>query len=292
MQKQALGKGLSALIPENAKLPNKEEKENIILNVDINNIIPNMYQPRKHFDESKIAELADSIKAKGILNPIIVREEGDNRYQIIAGERRWRAAKLAGIERVPVILQKVDNREMLELSIIENIQRDDLNPLEESEAYQALLKEFNLTHEEISARVGKSRAAVTNTLRLLKLPYEIKDGLRKNLISMGHARALLAVDNEGEMLRLYNTIINDGISVRETEMLAKKLSKEETDDKENRQPLKSKVTVEIRMVEEELMEFLGTKVTIKDKKHRGKIIIEYYSLDDFERIMDKMKNEK
>ncbi|MBP7654567.1 ParB/RepB/Spo0J family partition protein [Candidatus Dependentiae bacterium] len=292
MQKQVLGKGLDALIPENTKMP-ESPKDNIVKIININKIIPNMYQPRKTFEESKIQELADSIKSKGILNPIIAREEGTDRYQIIAGERRWRAAKIAGIENIPVIIQKVDNKEMLELSIIENIQRDDLNSIEEAEAYQSLLKEFNLTHEEISLRVGKSRTSITNILRLLKLPYEIKDGLRKNIISMGHARAILGLDNEGDMLRLFNTIVNDGISVRETERLVKKLLKQNEDDEESssKPPLKSKITVEIRMMEEELMEYLGTKVHIKDKKHRGKIVIEYYSLDDFERILDKIKNE-
>nr|HPG32075.1 ParB/RepB/Spo0J family partition protein [bacterium] len=223
MQKQTLGKGLNALIPENSKMTNASDDNSVLKTINIDKIIPNMYQPRKTFDEAKIQELADSIKSKGILNPIIVREEGGDRFQIIAGERRWRAAKIAGIENVPVIVQKVDNKEMLELSIIENIQRDDLNSIEEAEAYQALLKEFNLTHEEISLKVGKSRTSITNSLRLLKLPYEIKDGLRKNLISMGHARTILGLSSEGDMLRLYNTVVNEGISVRETERLVKKL---------------------------------------------------------------------
>jgi len=233
--------------------------------------------------------LADSIKSIGIINPLIVREEGDNKYQLIAGERRWRAAKLAGISHIPVIVQKADNQEMLEVAIIENIQRVDLNALEEAEAYQALLKEFGMTHEEIAEKVGKNRSTVTNTLRLLKLPFEIKDALRKNIITMGHARALLALeDNETEMLKVFKTIINDGISVRETELLIKKLSKSEEKTGAVR-AVKSRVTVEIRHLEEELMEHLGTKVSIKDKNHRGKIIIEYYSLDDFERLMDKIK---
>ena len=233
--------------------------------------------------------MADSIKSIGIINPLIVREEGDNKYQLIAGERRWRAAKLAGISHIPVIVQKADNQEMLEVAIIENIQRVDLNALEEAEAYQALLKEFGMTHEEIAEKVGKNRSTVTNTLRLLKLPFEIKDALRKNIITMGHARALLALeDNETEMLKVFKTIINDGISVRETELLIKKLSKSEEKTGAVR-AVKSRVTVEIRHLEEELMEHLGTKVSIKDKNHRGKIIIEYYSLDDFERLMDKIK---
>ncbi|HPP87405.1 MAG TPA: ParB/RepB/Spo0J family partition protein [bacterium] len=289
MQKPVLGKGINALIPENATPLTEKPQNNIILYVSIDSIKPNIYQPRKAFDESNLQELADSIKSIGIINPLIVREEGDNKYQLIAGERRWRAAKLAGISHIPVIVQKADNQEMLEVAIIENIQRVDLNALEEAEAYQALLKEFGMTHEEIAEKVGKNRSTVTNTLRLLKLPFEIKDALRKNIITMGHARALLALeDNETEMLKVFKTIINDGISVRETELLIKKLSKSEEKTGAVR-AVKSRVTVEIRHLEEELMEHLGTKVSIKDKNHRGKIIIEYYSLDDFERLMDKIK---
>ncbi|HON56454.1 MAG TPA: ParB/RepB/Spo0J family partition protein [bacterium] len=289
MQKPVLGKGINALIPENATPLAEKPQNNIILYVSIDSIKPNIYQPRKAFDESNLQELADSIKSVGIINPLIVREEGDNKYQLIAGERRWRAAKLAGISHIPVIVQKADNQEMLEVAIIENIQRVDLNVLEEAEGYQALLKEFGMTHEEIAEKVGKNRSTVTNTLRLLKLPFEIKDALRKNIITMGHARALLALeDNETEMLKVFKTIINDGISVRETELLIKKLSKSEEKTGGVR-AVKSRVTVEIRHLEEELMEHLGTKVSIKDKNHRGKIIIEYYSLDDFERLMDKIK---
>ena len=294
MAKSVLGKGLGALIPENDnstsnpnynEISNIEEK-NFIKEVNISKLKPNMYQPRKTFNEDKLNELADSIKSKGILNPIIVREESGDNYQIIAGERRWRASKLIGLEKVPVIIQKVDNIEMLELAIIENIQRDDLNPLEEAESYQVLLKEFNLKHEEIAEKVGKSRANITNMLRILKLSYEIKEGLKNKLISMGHARALLGLKNENLMLKLYKLIIEEKLSVRETEKKVKDLNTDKILEKKIKK--KKIISPEITNLENNLMDYLGTKVNIKDKNSKGQIVIDYYSLDDFERIMDKM----
>jgi len=289
--RQALGKGLDALIPENNSDITITDDKDItgVKIVNIESITPNIYQPRKNFDENSLNELADSIKTKGLLNPILVREEGADRYQIIAGERRWRAAKLAGLKEIPVIVKQVDNAEMSELSLIENIQRDNLNPMEEAEAYNSLLTNFNLTHEEIAERVSKNRSTITNMLRLLKLPFEIKNALRKNQISMGHARALLSIEDENKMLAVYNAIISDGLSVRETEQKAKLMTAEdETDTKSIKKP-KSRLTVELRHIQEELMEYLGTKVEIKDKNNKGKIIIEYFSIDDFDRIIEKIK---
>ena len=290
---QRLGRGLDALISESSasQVSSNAKKSRLINEVDIDKIIPNAYQPRENFDPAKLQELADSIKALGIISPLIVREEGSDRYQLIAGERRLRAAKLAELKTVPVIFQKADNMEMLEIALIENVQRDDLNPLDEAKAYSLLMNDFSLKHEEIAERVGKSRASVTNSMRLLKLPHEVKEGLKKNLISMGHARALLGFNDESDILRIFRNIISDGLSVRETESLVKKISEEEdADSGDGEKRVRPKVSVEIRKLEEELMEHLGTKVSVKDRKHRGKIIIEYYSLDDFERILDRIKN--
>lgn len=290
---QRLGRGLDALISESsaAQASSGAKKNRLINEVEIEKIIPNAYQPRENFDPAKLQELADSIKALGIINPLIVREEGNDRYQLIAGERRLRAAKIAELKTVPVIFQKADNMEMLEIALIENVQRDDLNPIDEAKAYSLLMNDFSLKHEEIAMRVGKSRAAVTNSMRLLKLPHEVKDGLKKNIVSMGHARALLALEDENDILRLFRTVVSEGLSVREVEALIKKIieGRDETDDGDTKRS-RPKVSVEIRQLEEELMELLGTKVSVKDRKNRGKIVIEYYSLDDFERILDKIKN--
>jgi ParB family chromosome partitioning protein len=292
MVRPALGKGLGALIPENTKAPEKKEinkNEKLILQVDVDKIFPNKYQPRKFFDDDKLLELSESIRVKGVLNPILVREESSGHYQIIAGERRWRASKIAGIEKVPIVPLKVNNNEMLELAIIENVQRDDLNCLEEAESYQLLLNEFNLKHDQIAERVGKSRTAITNILRLLKLPYEIKNSLRANDISMGHARALLSLKTENIMMKVYKKIINEKLSVRETESLIRKITAQKDDIEINTKLKKTgKVKPEIKNIEEKIMESLGTKVQIKDNKNRGKIIIEYYNLDDFQRILGKL----
>jgi ParB family chromosome partitioning protein len=289
MTKSVLGKGLGALIPENDEPESNSIDNNIVKLIDIEKIKPNMYQPRQNFDESNLNDLADSIKSKGIINPITVREESDDNYQLIAGERRWRAAQIAQLDKIPAIIHKVDNKDMLELAIIENIQRDNLNPLDEAESYNKLLTEFELTHQQISEQVGKSRTVISNMLRLLKLPYEIKQSLRNNEISMGHARTLLSSENENIMLKVYKTIIKEGISVRETEQLIKKMSNKDS-KKANESAVSEKdKPAHIVSVEETLGERLGTKVTVKDNNNKGKIIIEYYNLNDFERIMDKIK---
>ncbi|KAF0122561.1 MAG: chromosome partitioning protein ParB family [bacterium] len=279
-KRKVLGKGLGALIPE---INQYDDKDNYVY-CNVEDIKPNKFQPRKGFDEAGIEELVVSIKEKGIIQPLIVRDVGDG-YELIAGERRWRAAKRAGITEVPVIVKKASDTEVLELSLIENIQREDLSCLEEAEAYKQLTKEFTLTQEEVAKRVGKDRSTITNYLRLLKLPLEIRDGLSRDVVTMGHARAFLSLETPVKQREAYRQVLKRGLSVRQTEKMVRGLKKE----KKNK-PLERDKDIHLDAIKNELIKQFGTQVKIVARKGgRGKIEIEFYSLDDLDRIIETLK---
>ena len=284
MERKVLGKGLQALIPETAK-PLLETEEKII-NLTIEQIKPSTLQPRANFDPQRQKELVDSIKEKGVVQPVLVRptEAG---YELIAGERRLRAVKSLGFEKIPAIVKTVSNEEALELSLIENIQRQDLNSIEEAHAYRRLGEEFHLTQEQIAQAVGKDRATITNILRLLKLPLKVQNYLIKGEISMGHARAILVLASPEEQLKFCQKIIERGLSVREVENLTKKV----TLVKGHKRKLHAR-DHHLVSLEEQLQRVLGTKVRIQHRQKRGAIIIEYYSHADLERILHILKVKK
>lgn len=293
VKRNGLGKGLDSLIPNKSNVksspsPEKkiekdenESKSGEIL-VKLNQVEPNRDQPRKEFDEDSLMELADSIKQFGVLQPLIVQKKKDY-YEIIAGERRWRAAKLAGIKEIPVIIKNFTNQEIVEISLIENIQRENLNPIEEAMAYKRLLEEFNLKQDEVAERVSKSRTAVTNSMRLLKLSSRVQQMIVDDMISTGHARALLAIDDEEQQYQLAIKIFDEKLSVRETEKLVKALKNPKKEIKKE-QP--EHVFV-YQNLEEHMKNIIGTKVKVNAKANgKGKIEIEYYSEDELERIYD------
>lgn len=284
MERKVLGRGLEALIPESAKpLLEKEEK---IVNLDIAQIKPSTFQPRANFNPQHLKELTDSIKEKGVVQPVLVRPS-ESGYELIAGERRFRAVKNLGYAKIPAIIKSVNNQEALELSLIENIQRQDLNAIEEARAYQRLGGEFHLTQEQIAQAVGKDRVTITNILRLLKLPQKIQDYLIRGELTAGHARAILALPTEEEQLKFCQRIISQGLSVREAENLTKK----ETLVKSHKRKFPAK-DHHLAALEEELQRVLGTKVRIHHKQKRGTIIIDYYSHADLERILHILKVKK
>ena len=294
MAARGLGKGLDSLIP-NALGETKTKKETTVKSktettegkepqtlVKITKVEPNREQPRKNFDEDALQELADSIKQFGLLQPILVQDRKEY-YEIIAGERRWRAAKLAGLKEVPVIIRNYTEQEIVEISLIENIQREDLNPIEEAQAYKRLLTEFHLKQDEVAERVSKSRAAVTNSIRLLKLNEEVQRMVVDEMISTGHARALLAVENPEEQYNLAQRIFDEKLSVRDVEKLVKNLHKpakpKKVDDKT--------MQVIYQDIEEKLKQKLGRKVTVTSKgEGSGKIEIEFYNHEDLDRLLD------
>lgn len=278
-KRMALGKGLGALLPEFGQAEPKT-----LLYCGIEEIIPNRSQPRKHFDESKLQELAESIKEKGILEPLIVRRT-DQGYELIVGERRWRAAQKAGLKEVPVIVKEVEGREVLEISLIENLQREDLNPIEAAEAFKHLIEEFNLSQEDLSKRIGKDRTTITNTLRLLKLPLEVRNQLLQNRITSGHARAILSLESKEKQKELCALIIKKGLSVREAESIAKRWAEK---PKKSITPVKPRGDLESQLssLQDSMRKYLGTKVHITQKGKRGKIEVEYYSHEDLERIVE------
>jgi len=278
-KRMALGKGLGALIPE---LEQAEEKT--LLYCGIEEIRPNRSQPRKHFDESKLQELAESIKEQGILEPLIVRRI-DQGYELIVGERRWRAAQKAGLKEVPVLVKEVEGRKALELSLIENLQREDLNPIEEAEAFKHLIEESDISQGELSTRIGKDRTTITNALRLLKLPIEIRNQLLQNRITSGHARAILSLESKEKQKELCALIIRKGLSVREAETLAKRWT-EKPKRKATRESSSGDLESQLNSLQDSLKRHLGTKVSITHKGKRGKIEIEYYSPEDLERIVE------
>ena len=278
-KKSALGKGLGALIPEESKQNIKEKKQP--LSISLNLIKSNSEQPRKSFDDEKIAELAQSIKEHGIIQPILLNKDGDN-YVIVAGERRWRAAKSLGLKEVPAIIMDLTEKDVLEISLIENIQRQDLNPIEEALAYKKLLKDFDLTQDELSKRIGKSRVAISNTIRLTALCDTVKQYLIDEVISEGHGRALLSIEDPKIQAEIAQKVIDEKLSVRELEKLIKfiKLDKKPKDKvRELNNPYYKDIT-------ERLQNYFGTRVSISNKNNKGKIEIEYYSEEDLQRILE------
>jgi len=290
VRKGGLGKGLDSLIPESVK-STPAEKTKVIekvvekpveLKVKISKVGPNKDQPRKQFDEDALMELADSIKQYGIIQPIIVQEK-NGFYEIIAGERRWRAAKLAGLKEVPVIIKNYTDIEIVEISLIENIQRENLNPIEEAIAYKRLLNEFNLKQDEVAERVSKSRTAVTNSMRLLKLDERVQQMVIDDMISTGHARALLGIEDPELQTATAARVFDEKLSVREIEKLVKDIQNGKT-KKQKEQPVYDFIYTDL---EEKMKEAVGSKVSIHQKaKGKGKIEIEYYSKEDLERIID------
>lgn len=293
-KKSVLGRGLSALIP---KAPLKEVSVRhdelgsdtggvgIIARILIERIRPNPFQPRTEFDPEALAELTRSIVEKGVIQPVTVRRvEGG--YQMVTGERRLRAAQNAGLSEIPGYIIAVDSdEEMLELALIENIQRETLNPIEIAHGYKRLIDECHLTQEEVAEKVGKDRTTVTNFIRLLKLPPEIQAGLRKNQLSMGHARALINIPTESMQLRLYQKIVDSGMSVRKVELLAKSAGKPA--ESTGRRVATRETPASVQSIEEKLRQALGTKVTLREKgQGRGEIVVEFYSLDDLDRLLD------
>ena len=299
IKKKGLGKGLDSLIPDNKSMKSVTSEKTVESKEDaaaksgvqvmkINEVEPNRDQPRKKFDEDALLELSDSIKQFGVLQPLLVRKRKDY-YEIIAGERRWRAAKLAGVKEVPVIEKEYTDQEILEIGLIENIQRENLNPIEEAIAYKRLLEEFNLKQDEVAERVSKSRTAVTNSMRLLKLSDKVQQMIIDDMISTGHARALLAIDDPELQYTLANKIFDEKLSVRETEKLVKEI-KNPKKPKEKKPVANSFIYQDL---EEKMKSVFGTKVSIASKgKGKGKIEIEYYSDDELEHLFDMMMSIK
>lgn len=300
-RKSGLGKGLDSLISdkvshkpsatpekkEKATASAKEKAEKTELLLKISQVEPNRNQPRKKFDEDALLELAESIKTYGILQPLLVQKR-DNYYEIIAGERRWRAAKMAGVKEVPVIIKNLTDQQIMEISLIENIQREDLNPIEEAHAYKQLLTEFHMKQDEIADRVSKSRSAITNSLRLLKLCDKVQQMIIDEKLTMGHVRPLIGIEDPDEQYQIAQRIFDERLTVRETEKLLKKLQKE----KEN--PEKKVEADQLALIYEHVQELmkqiLGTKVTVHPKKnHTGKIEIEYYSQEELDHLLEMMQ---
>ena len=282
MNRKALGKGINALIPDfEMGVPESHENESAkTTELLIDEISPNRFQPRKYFDDEKLEELVTSIRENGVLQPVLV-QKSDTGYELIVGERRWRASKKAGLKKIPVVIREVTDAQALELAIIENIHRQDLNPIEEAEAYARLADEFALTQEMIAEKVGKSRTAVTNTLRLLKLSRNIKEDLISGKLSMGHARALLGLDNAGQMEALRKEIFKQDLTVRQTESRVSRLKQPVPTKPVS---LVSKQNIFIKDLAKEFERKLGTKVDIKPTKKGGKLVVTYYSDDDLDRI--------
>ena len=291
-KKSGLGKGLDSLITDKVgknttvkeKTEEKEATDGVMLN--INKVEPNRDQPRRNFDEDALLELAESIKQFGILQPLLVQKK-DDYYQIVAGERRWRAAKMAGIKEVPVIIKQLSDQEIMEISLIENIQRENLNPIEEALAFKRLLTEFNLKQDEVAERVSKSRTAVTNAMRLLKLNEKVQQMVIDEMLTTGHARALLGIDDQEKQFLVAQKIFDEKLSVRDTEKLVKKLQKEKKENKDTADLKDEKLEAIYRDLEEQIKQIFGTKVYIKQKNAKeGKVEIEYYSQDELDRIVD------
>lgn len=280
-KKFALGKGLGALIPDDVQ---SEETSNSLL-ISLNRIKSNSDQPRKTFDNDKIVELAESIKHHGIIQPLIVKQQGKD-YIIVAGERRWRAAKILGLKEVPAIVMDLTDKQVLEISLIENIQRQDLNPIEEALAYKKLLNDFNITQEELSKRIGKSRTSITNNMRLINLDSRVQQYIIEGVISEGHGRTLLGVTDGDVQYEIAQKVIDESLSVRELERLVKNflngIATREKDNSSN----KTELNPYYKDVRDKLQDYFGTKVSLSSKNNKGKIEIEYYSEEDLQRILD------
>lgn len=289
MAQRGLGKGLDSLIPASGNSESKEARQAETI-VKIAKVEPNRDQPRKNFDEDALQELADSIKQFGLLQPILVQDRKDY-YEIIAGERRWRAAKLAGLKEVPVIVRNYTNQEIVEISLIENIQREDLNPIEEAQAYKRLLEEFHLKQDEVAERVSKSRTAVTNSMRLLKLCDSVQQMIIDDMLSTGHARALIPIEDEEMQLQLAQRIFDEKLSVREVEKIVKGILKPGENKPKKEEPPQS-IQYIYQDIENRLKEKLSRKVEIssKGKNGTGKIEIEFYSNDDLDHLIESLSN--
>ena len=280
--KKGLGRGISSLLPDEPLAANETSSPTMLKITDIE---PNKEQPRKDFDKEKLSSLADSIKEYGLIQPLVVSEKSNGRYVIVAGERRWRAAKAAGLKEVPVTIKEYTKEEIAEIALIENLQREDLNPIEEALGYQSLLDDYNLTQEAVSKKLGKSRSAVANSLRLLSLDDEIKNLISVGKISSGHARAVLSLPTKEKRLLLAERIIAEDLSVRRAETLAKILQKEPV-QKEKKDSSPTQYDLEMSKICERLSSKFGTKVTMSKGKNKRKIEIEYYNDKDLERIID------
>ena len=280
MTRQALGKGLSALLKDRESTTDSDQRE-----LDIDMLEPNRFQPRQIFSESKLEELAQSIRAHGFIQPIVVRRAGE-RYQIIAGERRWRAAQRLGLSRVPVAIKSVSDESLLEVSLIENIQRENLNPIEEANAYLRLSQEFGLTQDEVAQRTGKVRSTVTNFLRLLKLPGEVQQMVLEGLLSMGHARAILAMEGDKEQRALAERTIENGWSVRQVERVIAAHKAPILSQK------KKQVDPNVRAATEAMERSLGTRVRIVEKGKKGRIEIDYYSQEELQRLYERLASQE
>ncbi|QGU96745.1 ParB/RepB/Spo0J family partition protein [Clostridium bovifaecis] len=278
-KKYGLGKGLGALIPD------ETAQEDSIMKIDINLIKANNEQPRKSFDEEKIIQLSESIKQHGIIQPLVLKKEGKF-YTIIAGERRWRAAKSIGLKEVPVVILDLNDKEVLEVSLIENIQREDLNPIEEAVAYKKLINDFSLTQEEVSKKIGKSRTAIANCMRLLNLDNRVQEYLIDGVISEGHGRALLSIEDKESQYKLAQTIIDESLSVREIETLIRNINKKKSEKTSKTERENSPYYLDMQ---NKLEGLFNTKVTINSNGNKGKIQIEYYSEEELQRIMDILK---
>lgn len=285
-KKSGLGKGLSAILSDKYDSQALEFADNSqVIELRIVDVEPNKDQPRKAFDKEKLDELADSISKHGVIQPIIVTKKEDI-YQIVAGERRWRASKQAGLKKIPAIIRNYDEVKIMEVALIENLQREDLNPVEEALGYKSLIETFSLTQDKISERVGKSRSAIANSLRLLNLPEKVRTLLEKGAISVGHAKAILSLTNKNDQIQIAEIVADKKLSVRETENLIKNKDKE----KKTNPKISSEVKLAIKDMENSFSKYLGTKVKIKESNGKGKIEISYYSHDEFERITEMLKN--
>lgn len=282
-KKGGLGRGLDALFTDNS-LQSEENSSKL----RISEIEPNKNQPRKEFDEDALSALADSIAAHGVLQPLVVRPLSNGKYQLVAGERRWRASRIAGLTEVPVVIKELTEQEASEIALIENLQREDLNVIEEAEGYKELIEKFNLTQEEVAQVVGKSRSAVTNTLRILTLPESILDFVRNNTLSYGHARCLIPLEDEEKMKEVVNLIISKELSVRQTEKIVKALVEVKNNGEEERKPEKTAKDVFYTEVELALTREMGRKIKVTGNKNKGTIEIEFYSKEDLKTIANKL----
>jgi len=281
-KKRALGRGLDALIPD-VGLISGESDDYFLCDVDL--IRPNRLQPRRQFPKAELEDLSRSIREQGVIQPLLVRSV-DNGYELVTGERRLRASKMAGLKHVPVVLRKVDDSALLELSIVENIQREDLNPIEEADAYFRLIEEFQLTQDQAAARVGKSRSAIANLIRLRQLPEPIKESIVDGHLSMGHARAILGADGATRQNAVHRAVISRDLSVRETEALVRRLNAEK---KKPGKPVEASEDILLNDIADELSRTFGTKVEIKRRGQKGRVQIDFYSNDDLDRLVNLLK---
>jgi len=292
MTRKVLGRGLGALIssrtPDHAPPPPAPAPQAGLLQLDIGKIVPNPHQPRKEFAADKLDELSASISARGLIQPVIVRPLGDGRFELIAGERRWRAAGQAGLAKIPAVVRHAESAEALELALIENIQRQDLNPIETAQAYRYLAETFDFSHEEVAIKVGKERSSVTNLLRLLNLPEEIQGDLVAGTLSMGHARAMLGIPDRAGQLAARAAVLAKGLSVRETELLVKRFGR----PKKDRPATDGKKDIYINELESSVRSALGTKVTIRHHGKSGVIELHYFSVEELDRLVNHLRQKE